>query len=112
MGRCSNGWWQGDLWQRGSGGATPTSRVVTAAALVTVEVLVRAAVLGTVVARQELEVAVLVTAPVFLFLLADLVASGTRWQSLRRGGTLAGGARGGGWSEWSGCSGNARRWLP
>ena len=38
--------------------------------------------------------------------------SGTRQRSPRRGGTLAGGARGGGWRERSGCPGNALRWLP
>ena len=43
---------------------------------------------------------------------AGLVASATRRRSLRRGGTLAGGASGGGQSEWRGCSGNALRWLP
>ena len=39
-----------------------------------------------------------------------LTSEGQRW--LRREGTLAGGARGGGWRQWCGCSGNALRWLP
>ena len=51
------------------------------------------------------------TARIFLFR-AGLMASAIRQRSLRRGGTLAGGARGGGWRERSGCSGNALRWLP
>ena len=41
-----------------------------------------------------------------------LMASAIRQRSLRRGGTLAGEASGGGWREWCGCSGNALRWLP
>ena len=40
------------------------------------------------------------------------MASAIRQRPLRRGGTLAGGARGGGWSERSGFPGNALRWLP
>ena len=51
------------------------------------------------------------TARIFLFW-AGLMASAIRQRSLRRGGTLAGEASGGGWREWCGCSGNALRWLP
>ena len=53
------------------------------------------------------------TARIYLFW-AGLMASAIRQRSLRRGGTLAGEgeARGGGWREWRGCSGNALRWLP
>jgi len=40
------------------------------------------------------------------------MASAIRQRSLRRGGTLAGGASGGSWRERCGCSGNALRWLP
>ena len=40
------------------------------------------------------------------------VACATGRRSLRRGGGLAGEARGGGWSERGGCPGNALRWLP
>ena len=40
------------------------------------------------------------------------VACATGRRSLRRGGTLAGEASGGGWSECGGCPGNALRWLP
>ena len=51
------------------------------------------------------------TARIYLFW-AGLMASAIRQRSLRRGGTLAGEASGGGWREWCGCSGNALRWLP
>ena len=40
------------------------------------------------------------------------VACATGRRSLRRGGTLAGEASGGGRSECGGCPGNALRWLP